>query len=70
MKQLESEIVQVRSDSERIVRETKKIEKETEQLRRENTREKALIALIRQLCFPAESNWTPPPPTEPGSSSC
>ena len=45
------------------------IEKETEQLRRENAREKALSALIKQHCFPDESNSTPLSPTEPGSSS-
>ncbi len=55
MKQLESEIEQ--------------IEKETEQLRRENARERALSALIKQHCFPAESNSTPIPPIEPDSSS-
>jgi SMC interacting uncharacterized protein involved in chromosome segregation len=55
MKQLESEILQV--------------ENEIEQLRRENAREKALSALIKQHCFPDESNSTPLPPTEPGSSS-
>ena len=55
MKQLKSEIEQ--------------IEKETEQLRRENARQRALSALIEQHCFPDESNSTPRPPTEPGSSS-
>jgi hypothetical protein len=55
MKQLESEIEQ--------------IEKETELLRRENARQRALSALIEQHCFPDESNSTPLPPTEPGSSS-
>jgi SMC interacting uncharacterized protein involved in chromosome segregation len=55
MKQLKSEIEQ--------------IEKETEQLRRENARQKALSALIKQHCFPPESNSTPIPPIEPGSSS-
>ena len=62
MKQLESDILRVKSDSERI-------EKETEQLRRENARQRALSALIEQHCFPDESNSTPRPPTEPGSSS-
>jgi hypothetical protein len=28
-----------------------------------------LSALIKQHCFPAESNWTPIPPIEPDSSS-
>jgi hypothetical protein len=49
--------------------EIEQIEKETEQLRRENARQKALSALIEQHCFPDESNSTPLPPTEPGSSS-
>ena len=55
MKQLGSEIEQ--------------IEKETELLRHENARQIALSALIRQHCFPDESNSIPRPPTEPGSSS-
>jgi hypothetical protein len=62
MKQLESEILRVRSDCEQI-------EKETEQLRRENARQRALSALIKQHCFPDESNSIPLPPTEPDSSS-
>jgi hypothetical protein len=47
----------------------KQLESEIEQLRRENAREKALSALIKQHCFPDASNSTPLPPTEPGSSS-
>jgi hypothetical protein len=47
----------------------KRLENEIEQLRRENAREKALSALIEQHCFPDDSNSTPLPPTEPGSSS-
>ena len=47
----------------------KQLENESEQLRRENARAKALSALIKQHCFPDESNSTPLPPTEPGSSS-
>ena len=69
MKQLESDILRVKSDSERIARETKQIENETELLRRENTRQRALSALIKQHCFPDDFNSTPRPPTEPGSSS-
>ena len=49
--------------------EIEQIEKETEQLRRENARQRALSALIEQHCFPDDSNSTPLPPTEPGSSS-
>ena len=47
----------------------KQLESEIEQLRRENAREKALSALIKQHCFPDDFNSTPLPPTEPGSSS-
>jgi hypothetical protein len=49
--------------------EIERIKTETEQLRRENARQKALSALIKQHCFPPESNSTPIPPIEPGSSS-
>ena len=69
MKQLKSEIEQIKSDSEQIEKDCEQIEKETEQLRRENARQKALSALIKQHCFPPESNSTPIPPIEPGSSS-
>ncbi|MCS5691740.1 hypothetical protein NZK33_07040 [Cyanobium sp. FGCU-6] len=56
-KLIESEILRVRSESEQI-------EKEIEQLDRENAREKALSALIRQRCFPPESSSIPPQPLE------
>lgn len=55
MKQLRSEIEQIK--------------KETEQLQRENARQRALSALIKQHCFPDDSNSTPLPPTAPDSSS-
>jgi hypothetical protein len=55
--------LRVRSDSEQIEERTKQIESETEQLRRENARERALSALIKQHCFPPESNSNPPKPT-------
>ena len=49
---------------------------EIEQLRGENARlaklnarDDALNALIKQHCFPAESNSTPIPPIKPDSSS-
>ena len=54
---------------EQIKARSKQIEKETEQLRRENAKQRALSALIKQHCFPAESNSTPIPPIEPDSSS-
>jgi glutamate synthase domain-containing protein 3 len=49
--------------------EIEQIKKETEQLRRENAKERALSALIKQHCFPDASSSTPIPPTEPDSSS-
>jgi hypothetical protein len=42
----------------------KQLESEIERLRRENAREKALRALIRQRCFPPESSLIPPSATE------
>ena len=50
-------------------RETEQLRSETEQLRRENAKQRALSALIRQHCFPDESNSTPLPPIEPDSGS-
>ena len=47
----------------------KQLESEIEQLRRENARERALSALIKQHCFPDAFSSTPLPPTESGSSS-
>ena len=47
----------------------KQLRSETEQLRRENAKQRALSALIRQHCFPDEYNSTPLPPTEPDSGS-
>ena len=64
---IEKEILRVKNDSELIEKDTEQIEKETEQLRQENAREKALSASIRRLCFPPESSSTPQTPTEPGS---
>ncbi|MFM9110062.1 MAG: hypothetical protein ACKOPN_05620 [Prochlorococcaceae cyanobacterium] len=50
MKQLESEIQQ--------------IEKEIEQLDREDARLETLLSCVDRLCFPPESNSTPPPAIE------
>ncbi len=47
----------------------KQLKSEIEQLRRENARQRALGALIKQHCFPDESNSIPLPPTEPDSRS-
>ncbi|MFM9099961.1 MAG: hypothetical protein ACKOPS_00990 [Cyanobium sp.] len=60
MKQLESEILRVKSDREQI-------ESETEQLRQENARLKALNASVRRLCFPPESSSIPQTPIVPDS---
>ncbi len=49
--------------------EIEQIRTETELLRRENARERALSALVKQHCFPDASNSTPIPPIEPDSSS-
>lgn len=56
------------SNSERNRERTRQIKKDIEQLRRKtprlkqlNAREKALSDLIRQRCFPPESNPTTPP---------
>ena len=65
MKQLENEILRVRSDRERSKERTKLIEKEIDQLRQETARLKALNASIRRLCFPPESSSIPPIPTAP-----
>ncbi len=58
----EQRMKQLRSDTEQL-------RSETEQLRRENAKQRALSALIRQHCFPDESNSTPLPPIEPDSGS-
>jgi hypothetical protein len=57
------------TEIEQIKARSKQIEKETEQLRRENAKQRALSALIKQHCFPAESNSNPIPPIEPDSNS-
>lgn len=47
----------------------KQLKNEIEQLRRENAKQRALSALIRQHCFPDEFSSTPRPPIETDSSS-
>ena len=75
MRGIELEIEQIKQRSrqneseaelrmKQIEERTKQIESETEQLRRENARERALSALIKQHCFPPESSSIPPQPTE------
>ena len=67
MKQLESEILRVRSAGERSKERTKLIEKEIEQLDHENAKLKALNASIKRLCFPPESSSIPQTAIEPDS---
>jgi hypothetical protein len=67
MKQIESEILRVRSAGERSKERTKLIEKEIEQLDHENAKLKALNASIKRLCFPPESSSIPQSLIEPDS---
>ena len=81
MKQLESDILQVRSGSERSRERTKliekeilrvrsdreQIEKEIEQLDHENAKEEALSDSIKRLCFPPESSLIPQTSIKPDS---
>ena len=74
--QIEQQIEQMKKEDELLEKEDEQIENEIEQLRRENARlaklnawDDALSALIKQHCFPAESNSSPIPPIEPDSSS-
>jgi predicted transcriptional regulator len=65
---IELEIEQIKQRSRQNESEAeqrmKQIESEIEQLRRENARERALSALIKQHCFPPESNSNHPKPIE------
>jgi predicted transcriptional regulator len=67
VREIEREIEQIKQRSKQNESEAeqrmKQIESETEQLRRENARERALSALIKQHCFPPESNSNSPKPT-------
>jgi hypothetical protein len=68
VREIELEIEQIKQRSRQNESEAeqrmKQIESETEQLRRENARERALSALIKQHCFPPECNSIPPQQTE------
>jgi regulator of replication initiation timing len=68
-KQIEIEILRVRSDSEQIKKETEQLRRENARLRMLNAKTKNLLSYVDQHCFPPESNSTPIPPIEPGSSS-
>jgi hypothetical protein len=65
---IELEIEQIKQRSQQNESEAeqrrKQIESEIEQLRRENARERALSALIKQHCFPPECSSNPPKPIE------
>jgi len=67
VREIEREIEQIKQRSKQNESEAeqriKQIESEAEQLRRENARERALSALIKQHCFPPESNSNPSKPT-------
>lgn len=56
-------------DDERRMRQSEQIKNETAPLRRENARERALSALIRQHCFSDESSSPQATPTEPDCRS-
>ena len=62
MKQLKSEI-------EQIKKETEQLRRENARLRMLNAKTKNLLSYVDQHCFPPESNSTPIPPIETGSSS-
>jgi hypothetical protein len=68
VREIELEIEQIKQRSRQNESEAeqrmKQIESETEQLRRENARERALSALIKQHCFPPECSSNPPQPIE------
>ena len=57
-KQIESDILRVRSETEQLRRENAR-------LKQLNARERALSALIKQHCFPPESSSIPAHPTKP-----
>ena len=59
MKQLENEILRVRSESEQIENETRQIVKETELLRQQRAREKAWRTSVEQFFSQPESTLTP-----------
>ena len=67
-KQIESDIVRLRSESEQIKKESEQIKKETEQirqetelLRRQNAKGRELLASMHALCYPDASSSTPAP---------
>jgi hypothetical protein len=55
---------EIEREIEQIKQRSRQNESEAEQLRRENARERALSALIKQHCFPPECNSIPPQQTE------
>jgi hypothetical protein len=55
---------EIEREIEQIKQRSRQNESEAEQLRRENARERALSALIKQHCFPPECSSIPPQQTE------
>jgi hypothetical protein len=73
-RQIESDIVRLRSESEQISKETVlieneilQIEQETELLRQQNAKGKEWLASMHALCYPDASSSTPAPPIATGS---
>ena len=64
-KQIESEILRVRNDSELIEKETEQMRQETAKLRLLNAKTRCLISCVDQLCFPPESSSISQIPTAP-----
>ena len=65
MKQLESEILRVRSDREQIESETEQLRRENARLKALNAKGRALLSCIDQHCFPPECSSITPQATEP-----
>jgi hypothetical protein len=67
MKQLENEILRVRSESEQIEKETKRLRQENARYRQLRAREKAWRTSVEQFFSQPECSSTPQAPTEPDS---
>ena len=63
------EIEQIKTETDQIKKETELLRRENARLRTHNAKTKTLLSYVDQHCFPPESNSTPIPPIEPGSSS-
>ena len=69
IEQIKKETEQIKSDSEQIKKETEQLRRENARLRMLNAKTKNLLSSVDQHCCPPESNSTPIPPIETGSSS-